>query len=153
MGKGEIVKFVDPVKPLSRVEINLNFDGFQIFQGEESLPDKELVIFKFLKQQYMKCFKIAPDEQFVQYLQYLQQGRDTSNVYDFVNMLLYIVSMPQFINTYKFLVNVDGHALQDVFQEKDRLVMLEKTNAIFTDFVNKVDIWSKLEQQYDFNKD
>ena len=31
--------------------------------------------------------------------------------------------------------------------------MLEKMNAIFTDFVNKIEIWSKLEQQYDFKAD
>jgi hypothetical protein len=26
-------------------------------------------------------------------------------------------------------------------------------NSIFTDFVNKLDIWHKLEDQYDFRKD
>ena len=31
--------------------------------------------------------------------------------------------------------------------------MLEKTNAVFTEFVNKVELWSKLEQQYDFKRD
>jgi hypothetical protein len=31
--------------------------------------------------------------------------------------------------------------------------MLEKMNGIFTDFVNKIEIWSKLEQQYDFKTD
>lgn len=30
---------------------------------------------------------------------------------------------------------------------------LEKMNTIFTDFVNKLEIWNKLEEQYDFRSD
>jgi ATP-dependent Lon protease len=101
----------------------------------------------------LKCFNIAPDEKFVQYLQFLERNFDTNRVYDFIHMLLTCVSLPQYINTYKFLVNVDSHALQDVYQEKNLSLMLEKMNGIFTDFVNKIEIWSKLEQQYDFKAD
>jgi hypothetical protein len=81
----------------------------------------------------------------VQYLQALERHFDTKRVFDFVHMLLTAVSLPQYINTYKFLVNVDSHALQKVYEERNRLLMLEKTTEVFTDFVNKVEIWSKLE--------
>ena len=67
------------------------------------------------------------------------------HVYEFIHMLLTCVSLPQYINTYKLLVNVDSHALQDVYAEENLLLMLEKMNGIFTDFVNKIEIWSKLE--------
>jgi hypothetical protein len=30
---------------------------------------------------------------------------------------------------------------------------LDKTNNLFTGFVNKLELWDKLEQQYDFKKD
>jgi len=40
-----------------------------------------------------------------------------------------------------------------VYEEKELILMLEKMNGIFTDFVNKIEIWSKLEQQYDFKAD
>lgn len=30
---------------------------------------------------------------------------------------------------------------------------LEKMNTIFTDFVNKLEIWNRLEEQYDFRSD
>ena len=156
--KAKIVNFIDQVMPLSRVEVALlTGEMFTGPQGtaltETDLPEKELVIFKFLKQQYLKCFQIAPDDKFVQYLQFLERNFDTTRVYEFVHMLLTCVSLPQYINTYKFLVNVDSHALQDVYEEKELSLTLEKMNAIFTDFVNKIEIWSKLEQQYDFKAD
>jgi hypothetical protein len=40
-----------------------------------------------------------------------------------------------------------------VYEETEMSLMLEKMNAIFSDFVNKIEIWSKLEQQYDFKAD
>jgi hypothetical protein len=30
---------------------------------------------------------------------------------------------------------------------------MEKINGLFTDFVNKLEIWNKLEEQYDFRAD
>ena len=30
---------------------------------------------------------------------------------------------------------------------------LDKINGLFTDFVNKLEIWNKLEEQYDFRAD
>ena len=30
---------------------------------------------------------------------------------------------------------------------------LDKMNGLFTDFVNKLEIWNKLEEQYDFRAD
>jgi len=67
------------------------------------------VILKFLKQQYLKCFKIAPDEKFLAYLQFLERNFDAKKVADFIYMLLTCVSLPQYINTYSFLVNVNKH--------------------------------------------
>lgn len=68
-------------------------------------------------------------------------------------MLLTCISLPQYINTYKFLVNVSKHQLQDVYEQAVMLERLEKLNDIFTDFVNKIEIWQKLEEQYDFKSD
>lgn len=69
------------------------------------------MVFKFLKQQYLKCFKIAPDEKFLAYLQFLERSFDQSRVHDFLNMLLTCVSLPQYINTYQFLVKARKHEL------------------------------------------
>jgi hypothetical protein len=61
--------------------------------------------------------------------------------------------MPQYINTYKFLMNITRHQIQDVYEEPDLTHRMEKINGLFTDFVNKLEIWNKLEEQYDFRAD
>jgi hypothetical protein len=43
--------------------------------------------------------------------------------------------------------------VQEVYEEPNLTIRLEKLNTIFTDFVNKLDIWRKLEEQYDFRND
>jgi flagellar biosynthesis chaperone FliJ len=68
-------------------------------------------------------------------------------------MLLACISMPQYINTYKFLINLNKAAIQDAYAEEDISKRIEKTNELFSEFVNKLEIWSKLEQQYDFRTD
>jgi len=68
-------------------------------------------------------------------------------------MLLACISMPQYINTYKFLINLNKTAIQDAYAEEDLSKRIEKTNELFSEFVNKLEIWSKLEQQYDFRTD
>jgi len=40
-----------------------------------------------------------------------------------------------------------------VFEEGDLTNRLDKMNGLFTDFVNKLEIWNKLEEQYDFRAD
>ena len=61
--------------------------------------------------------------------------------------------MPQYVNTYKFLINADKHQLQKVFQEPDLTKRLDLTNDMFSNFTNKLELWDKLEQQYDFKQD
>ncbi len=68
-------------------------------------------------------------------------------------MLLTCLAMPQYINTYKFLMNITRHQIQDVYEDPDLTHRLEKINGLFTDFVNKLEIWNKLEEQYDFRAD
>mmetsp|Transcript_19194 Transcript_19194/g.29402 ORF Transcript_19194/g.29402 Transcript_19194/m.29402 type:complete len:170 (+) Transcript_19194:309-818(+) len=58
------------------------------------LDEVDEVNFKFLQKQYKRCFKIAPDERFVQYLNALSRSFNQSNVQGFIHMLLTCVSMP-----------------------------------------------------------
>jgi len=43
--------------------------------------------------------------------------------------------------------------VQEVYQERDLSERLDKMNGLFADFVNKLEIWNKLEEQYDFRAD
>lgn len=150
ISKGKVVEALDPVQPLSRVR------AIEIIEDKltaEQLNLNQSVSYKFLQQQYMKCFKISPDQKFLAYLQYLEQTFRIDNVNDFINMLLTCVSLPSYINTYKFLINVNKADIQDVYEEVNMTTKLEKMNTIFTDFVNKLELWNRLEQQYDFKTD
>ena len=82
---------------------------------EEELSLDDSVTFKFLKQQYLKCFKIAPDEKFLQYMTLLERNFDVNVVQSFMHMVLTCMSMPQYVNTYKFLINSTRHDLQAAF--------------------------------------
>jgi hypothetical protein len=53
--------------------------------------------------------------------------------------------MPQYVNTYKFLINTNRHDLQNVFGENDLSKRLNLANDLFTSFTNKLELWEKLE--------
>jgi hypothetical protein len=76
---------------------------------EEQLDSKQTMIFKFLKQQYLKCFKVSQDQKFIAYLKFLEGNFDLNTVQGFVHMLLTCLALPQYINTYKFLLNISRH--------------------------------------------
>lgn len=68
-----------------------------------------------------------------------------TQVQSFIHMVLTCVAMPQYVNTYKFLVNSSKHDLQEVFEQKELSSRLNMTNDLFTSFVNKLELWDKLE--------
>jgi ATP-dependent Lon protease len=149
--KAELAECMDPqVGPLARVRVN---EVIEESLTEDLLSNKQAIVFKFLKQQYMKCFKVTQDQKFIAYLKFLESNFALEYVQDFVHMVLTCLSLPQYINTYKFLINISKHQVQDIFQESDLGERLEKMNGLFTDFVNKLEIWNKLEEQYDFRAD
>ncbi len=57
----------------------------------------------------MKCFKVSQDQKFIAYLKFLESNYNLNMVPDFINMLLTCLSLPQYINTYKFLINITKH--------------------------------------------
>lgn len=63
--KAKLVSLVNDkehVEPLCRVIVEKIYEEMQT---EKDLNMNDSVIFKFLKQQYIKCFKIAPDDRFL----------------------------------------------------------------------------------------
>ena len=86
-------------------------------------------------------------------MQFLETNFRIEFVQDFIHMLLTCMSLPQYINTYKFLINISKNQVQEIFEESNLTKRLEKINTVFTDFVNKLEIWNKLEEQYDFRSD
>jgi hypothetical protein len=54
--KAELVEALDTVQPLTRV---IAREVQEEKLTEEQLDSKQTMIFKFLKQQYLKCFKVS----------------------------------------------------------------------------------------------
>ena len=108
---------------------------------------------KFMNLQYMKCFELAKDEKFKHYLKYLQQSFDLDDVNQFCNFLLTVVSLPQFVNSYKFLADVDPAKIQQVIATENLTQRMTLINSIFSDFVKKIELWGSLEDEHDFRKD
>lgn len=77
--------------PLSRVIVEKIHEELL---HDEDLNLKDSVIFKFLKQQYLKCFKIAPDDRFLQYLTALERNFELTEVQSFIHMVLTCIAMP-----------------------------------------------------------
>ena len=58
VSKGKIIEALDKVEPLCRIRA-LEIPEEKI--TEEQLDVAQSVVFKFLKQQYMRCYKISQD--------------------------------------------------------------------------------------------
>lgn len=56
--KAELLEVLDPCAPLARVRA---VEVREEKVTEDQLDEKQLLVFKFLKQQYMKCFKVTQD--------------------------------------------------------------------------------------------
>ena len=77
------------------------------------------MISTFLRKQYLKVHKIAPDEKFLNYLGFLERNYDTDKASNFLYMLLTILSLPNYANTYKFLVNAKKFDTQKVYEQDE----------------------------------
>lgn len=55
-----------------------------------------------------------------------------SSVQSYLYKILTVLCMPQYINTYKFLVDVTKHQVQEIYQDNDLHNRIVKTNEIFT---------------------
>jgi hypothetical protein len=75
--KAELVEALDTVQPLTRV---IAREVQEEKLTEEQLDSKQTMIFKFLKQQYLKCFKVSQDQKFIAYLKFLEGNFELKNV-------------------------------------------------------------------------
>lgn len=66
-----------------------------------------------------KLLKIAPDEKFKEIIQFLLRTQGDGNGVNpesYMYMVLTMLSMPQYANTYRFLIHIDKHELQQIYE-------------------------------------
>lgn len=66
-----------------------------------------------------KLIRIAPDDKFREILQYLMRTQNVENPESYMYMVLNMLSMPQYANAYRFLIELDKHELQKTYEEKN----------------------------------
>ena len=93
---------------------------------------------------------MAPDDRFKAYLSALQNNFRVSTVQGFIHMILTCMSMPQVINQYRFLMQVTKQEVQSIYEHPNLTKRLLATNELFSNFAQKLELWAKLEQNYDF---
>ena len=99
--RAEITEWLDPVvTPLCHVRVNPLPDTYL---EEIDLPTDAQVLYKFLNRQFYQLTADSGDT-FSVYLQFLQRQFTTHEVNSFVYMLLTLISLPQSVNTFRFLV-------------------------------------------------
>ena len=101
--KAELTSFVDPVACLARVTTR------DIAYPELDSSTVESIHTKFMISSVNKLLKIVPDEKFREVLKYLTAFHSEQNPEYYMYMVLTMLSMPQFANPYRFLINLDKH--------------------------------------------
>ena len=155
--KAQILEFIQPAKAMARV--NLVIRDYGRMSGPAiRAPDllhQELVLYKFLQEEYTKLKRMHNNENgtFFKSLEMLERNYDQTNVRDFINLLLTVIALPSYINDKKFLLDVSKHQLQTIYETDEIEHALKATNDLFSDFVNKYQIWNSLEQQHDIRQD
>ena len=141
-----ITSFIDEdkVEPLCRVTTKPVFYAEE--NGEGSLSADEELILKFMHKSFNKLIKIAPDEKFKEILLFMERQFAVQDPVSFLHMVLTTIAMPQYANTYRFLINVDRHRLQQIYAEPSLKVALQQSNTILQDFLGKLAIWAEMEK-------
>ena len=117
------------------------------------LEQSDQVLYQYLQQQQARCLEIAPSQDFKLYMNVMFEKLPGSSVQSYLYKVLTLLTMPSYINAYKFLVDITKHQVQQIYELQDMHARIVQTNEAFTNFVKKLELWTKLEQNYDFKQD
>ena len=145
-----IKEVIEECNPFGIVKVENLFDPKLT---ESDLDMEQSVTYKYLKLQYLKCFDLASDPKFKAFLNYIEMSFNLNDIMQFINLSLTILSLPAYANTYKFLTKIPTENIQEVYEESALTPKLEKLNTLLSDFSNKLELWSGLENEFDFKKD
>jgi ATP-dependent Lon protease len=112
------------------------------------------VKFQYLKNLLSQALESAKDENFKRLMMALTQNYNTENVYDLIYYCISCLSLPKFFHKYGFLLlQFKSTHIQELLEVLDTKEKLEKTTKIFSEFTNKIDLWEKLEDEYDVKRE
>ena len=77
INKGKILEAIDTPAPLCKIRAK---EIVEEKITEDQLDIAQTVVYKFLKQQYLRCYKVSQDQKFIAYLQFLETNFRTDYV-------------------------------------------------------------------------
>lgn len=121
---------------------------------EESLSPEHQLKYQYLKKLIEKTITQSKDENFIRLLVALQQNYNMDILNDIINIALSSLALPKFFHKYGFLTSdISSREIQRVLEERNIYNRLELVIKLFSDFSNKIDLWEKLEYEYDHTKE
>lgn len=118
-------------------------------------PNKETLIkFHFLKKMIEKTIAESKDEQFIRIISALQQNYNSDSLNETIWMAVACLALPKFFHKYGFLTSeVTSNDIQNILSKTNVFERLETVMKLFSEFSNKINLWEKLEFEYDHSSE
>lgn len=112
------------------------------------------VKYQYLKSLLTKAIETSKDENFRRLILAYSQNFDTTILNQLIYMCLSCLTLPRFLYKYGFLLaQFKSSNLQEIIEVIDIREKLNLTTNIFSEFTNKIELWEKLEDEYDINRE
>lgn len=149
----KINEFTIEPKPNELAEVNATIykdDQLSLYD----LDDEQKLKYEYLKQLIEKTIQNSKDDQFIRLILTLKQNYNIDVLNDLIFMSLASLSLPKFFHKYGFLTSeISNNNIQEVLETKDLYERLNIITKLFANFSNKIELWEKLEYEYDHGKE
>jgi Lon-like ATP-dependent protease len=130
-----------------------------IVYKEEALKETDLdmdtaVKYNYLKNLLNKVMESSKDENLKRMIVALAQQFNVENLHELIYLCISCLSIPKFFHKYGFLLlQVKSQNIQELIEIMDCKEKLERTTKVFAEFCGKIELWERLEDEYDMKKE
>ena len=117
--------------------------------------DMEMAVkYQYLKNLLTKAMETSKDENFKRLIIALAQNFNPEIVNELIYMCISCLSLPKFFHKYGFLLlQFKSRNIQEIIEIVNMKHKLEKTTKIFSEFCSKIELWERLEDEYDVKRE
>jgi Lon-like ATP-dependent protease len=146
-----IIEFTIEPTPIGEVEAIIHKENDLL----ETNVDMEMgVKYQYLKILLAKITETSKDDNFKRLIIAYSQNFNIQKINDLIYMCLACLTIPKFLFKYGFLLNqFKSKNVQEILEVSDMRNKLDLTTKIFSEFYNKIDLWERLEDEYDVKKE
>jgi ATP-dependent Lon protease len=147
----KIVEFTINPNPIGEVQAS-------IFK-EENLTEVDVDMETATKYQYLKnllnqAMETSKDDNFKRLIIALAQNFDVEIVNQLIYMCISCLALPKFFHKYGFLLlQFKSQHIQELIEIVNIKDKLDQTTKIFSEFTNKIELWERLEDEYDVKRE